>query len=85
MSGVMQRTSASVASPSAARQQQQPAAAAHAAGSSVIQLRYSETSPIQVRGPATGAVYQFSRAQPLQAVDSRDAPALLDTRFFRRA
>jgi hypothetical protein len=30
-------------------------------------------------------VYYFSGAQPLQAVDERDAAALLQTRFFRRA
>jgi hypothetical protein len=84
MSGVTQRTSAGVASPSGARQQPAPATA-HASARSVIHLRYSESSPIQVRGPVTGNRYQFSRAQPLQAVDARDASALLDTRFFRRA
>jgi hypothetical protein len=30
-------------------------------------------------------MYQFSGARPLQAVDARDAAALLQTRFFRRA
>jgi len=84
MSAVMQRTWAGVASPSATRQQPQPGTA-QVSGSSVIHLRYTEASPIQVRGPATGMTYQFSGAQPLQAVDSRDAAALLDTRFFRRA
>jgi len=51
----------------------------------MIQLRYSETSPIQVRGPVTGRIYQFSGAQPLRPVDARDADAMLRTRFFRRA
>ena len=52
---------------------------------SIEHLRYTESSPIHVRGPATGKTYQFSGAQPLQAVDTRDAASLLQTRFFRRA
>ena len=52
---------------------------------STINLRYSEASPIQVRGPITGRVYSFSRLHLVQAVDPRDAAALLSTRFFRRA
>jgi hypothetical protein len=49
-----------------------------------VYLQYKEQSPIQVRGLATGRVYQFSGKQAVQAVDERDAPALLQTRFFRR-
>ena len=48
----------------------------------VVNLRYLERSPIRVRGPATGVAYQFSAAQPVQAVDARDAAALLRTRLF---
>jgi|ERR1019366_7515772 hypothetical protein len=51
---------------------------------SFVNLRYLEKSPILVRGPATGRQYDFSRARPVQAVDARDAEALLRTRFFRR-
>lgn len=50
-----------------------------------MRLRYLEQSPILVRGPATGRYYEFSEAQPDQHVDSRDAPQLLRTSFFRRA
>ncbi len=49
-----------------------------------VRLRYLENSPILVRGPATGREYRFSRANPDQPVDARDAEALLRTRFFRR-
>ncbi len=51
--------------------------------SSVI-LRYLENSPILVPGPVTGRQYEFSGARPVQAVDGRDAVALLRTRFFRQ-
>ena len=50
-----------------------------------VYLQYGEQSPIQVRGLATGHVYEFSGNQPVQAVDERDAAALLQTRLFRRA
>jgi hypothetical protein len=49
-----------------------------------VTLRYSESSPILVRGPATGRRYEFSGTHPVQTVDPRDAAALLRTRFFRR-
>ena len=49
-----------------------------------VYVQYREQSPIQVRGLATGRVYQFSGTQPVQAVDERDASALLQTRLFRR-
>lgn len=49
-----------------------------------VHLQYREQSPIQVRGLATGLVYRFSGQQPVQAVDERDAAALLQTRLFRR-
>jgi hypothetical protein len=47
-----------------------------------VALRYTETSPILVKGPATGRQYQFSGSNPIQAVDARDVAALLRTRFF---
>jgi len=49
-----------------------------------VQIQYKERSPIQVRGLVTGRVYQFSCSQPVQAVDQRDSPALLQTSLFRR-
>lgn len=51
---------------------------------SAVSLEYLESSPIQVRGPATGRQYMFSGTQPVQPVDLRDADALLRTRFFRK-
>jgi hypothetical protein len=50
-----------------------------------VKVRYLENSPIRVRGLATGMSYEFSGSQPVQTVDARDAPALLNTRFFRGA
>ena len=51
---------------------------------SKVALRYTETSPILVKGPASGRQYQFSGSSPVQAVDVRDVAALLRTRFFRQ-
>jgi hypothetical protein len=50
-----------------------------------VALRYLESSPILVRGMATGRQYRFSGTEPLQAVDARDAEVLLRSRFFRRS
>jgi hypothetical protein len=49
-----------------------------------IGVRYVETLPIRVRGLVSGVSYEFSGAAPVQQVDARDAPPLLNTRFFRR-
>jgi hypothetical protein len=50
-----------------------------------IVVRYTETSPILVRGPVSGRQYQFSGSKPVQAVDPRDAAALLRTGFFSQS
>src|SRR5262245_61898031 len=50
-----------------------------------VALRYTETSPILVKGPVTGRQYQFSGSSPVQAVDARDVAALLRTRFFSQS
>ncbi len=55
-----------------------------AASYPAVTLRYLENSPIRVPGPVTGRQYEFSGARPVQAVDRRDAVALLRTRFFRQ-
>ena len=63
-----------------------PAAAAPAptrAAHGEVWIRYSEQSRIRVRGTATGRVYEFSAATPTQAVDPRDATALLASGYFR--
>jgi hypothetical protein len=49
-----------------------------------ISVRYLENAPIRVRGLVSGVYYEFSRADPVQQVDSRDSSGLLSTRFFRR-
>jgi hypothetical protein len=51
--------------------------------SSALNLRYSGQLPMHVRGSATGSLYEFSREQPVQAVDPRDAQFLLASRLFR--
>jgi hypothetical protein len=49
-----------------------------------IPLRYIANPSVRVHGPVTGQPYEFSTAQRIQSVDTRDAEALLKTRFFRR-
>jgi hypothetical protein len=49
---------------------------------SSVTLRYTESTPILARSPITGRQYQFSPSSPVQAVDARDAVALLRTGFF---
>jgi hypothetical protein len=49
-----------------------------------IALRYIANPSVRVRGPVTGQAYEFSSAQRIQSVDTRDAEALMKTRFFRR-
>jgi hypothetical protein len=51
--------------------------------SSALNLRYSGPSLIDVRGAATGSLYRFSPAQPVQPVDARDAQPLLANSLFR--
>jgi hypothetical protein len=45
---------------------------------------YYGYASVNIRGPFTGQLYQFSRLRPVQAVDSRDAQSILRTRLFRR-
>jgi hypothetical protein len=47
-------------------------------------LLYYGTARVSVRGPMTGKLYEFSRQQPVQTVDPRDAVSMLKTRLFRR-
>jgi hypothetical protein len=49
-----------------------------------LNLRYSGSSPVSVRGPVTGHLYQFSKLQPVQGIDARDAASILRTRLFRQ-
>jgi hypothetical protein len=50
-----------------------------------VAIQYLESSPIAVRGAATGRMYKFSAALPVQQVEQRDTGALLSSRFFKRA
>ena len=52
---------------------------------SSVKLVYYGNEDINLRGPITGQTYEFSRFDPIQAVDSRDAIPFLDTRIFRVA
>jgi hypothetical protein len=59
-------------------------AASYLSNYAVVSLHYLESSPIRVKGTVTSRYYEFSRTNPDQPVDTRDAEALLNTRFFRR-
>jgi hypothetical protein len=47
-------------------------------------LLYYGKAKVNVRGPVTGRLYEFSLQAPLQTVDPRDAVSMLKTRLFRR-
>ncbi len=47
-------------------------------------LLYYGSARITVRGPVSGRLYEFTRQQPRQTVDPRDAVSMLKTRLFRR-
>jgi hypothetical protein len=55
------------------------------AGRAPVQLRYAGSSPVVVRGPATGRSYSFSQGGQINTVDRRDAVVLLRTHYFRQA
>jgi hypothetical protein len=61
------------------------AAEASASTAGVVELRYLDRVPISVTGPRSRRIYHFSFSAPVQAVDMRDAHALLATRYFRPA
>jgi hypothetical protein len=48
-----------------------------------LNLRFSGTETVDIRGAFTGAVYRFSPLRPVQPVDPRDAVFLLGRRSFR--
>ena len=49
-----------------------------------LNLMYYGYATVSVRGPVTGGLYQFSRLNPVQTVDARDAVSILKTRLFRQ-
>lgn len=61
-----------------------PPAVAPTSFHNIVRLRYLASAPIRVDGPVSGRAYSFSKEQPNQAVDARDAEPLLRTRFFQR-
>jgi hypothetical protein len=61
----------------------EPAPMRNAANPNLTLMYYGYAS-VSVRGPVSGKLYQFSRQQPVQAVDARDAVSILKTRLFRR-
>lgn len=57
-----------------------PAAAGRPAD---VIVRYVGARPVRARGAASGRSYQTSPADPLVAIDARDAAALIRTGLFR--
>jgi hypothetical protein len=47
-----------------------------------VLVRYLARSPVLVKGPISGRAYHFSAASPVQPVDARDVPALLNSQCF---
>lgn len=52
------------------------------AGYPGVKLLYKGNGSAQIRGAATGQVYQFPRHNPAQDIDPRDVPSLIRTRLF---
>ena len=77
--------SAGLAEASPSHAPQPSATQAVASDPTAVYVQFNGQASMQVRGLATGIVYVFTSAQPVQAVHERDAAALLQTRFFRRA
>jgi hypothetical protein len=50
-----------------------------------VTLDYLESAAIRVRGPITGRPYEFSKSQPSQAVDVRDAAVFARNSSFRQS
>jgi hypothetical protein len=57
---------------------------AGAAAQAALKLMYCGHASINVRGPVTGQLYQFSRLHPVQDIDTRDAVSILRMRLFRQ-
>ncbi len=55
------------------------------ANQNALNLMYYGFASVNIRGPVTGRLYQFSRLSPVQSVDARDAVSILKMRLFRQA
>jgi len=60
-------------------------ASTHQSADSLVNIRFTQTSAVMVRGPVTGKHYQFHGTANTQRVDSRDAAALVKSGYFQRA
>lgn len=49
-----------------------------------VELMYFGFGRVTVRGPVSGLLYEFTRLDPVQPVQTRDAVSMLKTRLFRR-
>ena len=63
----------------------QPGNAVAGSTQNLVFVRYLQSSPLYVRGAATGRQYLFSLSQPVLAVDARDVEGFLKSRAFRQA
>jgi hypothetical protein len=63
---------------------EQSADAMSEGGAEQVNLRFDGIAPVSVRGPVTERLYQFSRQNPVQAVDARDATPILKTGLLRK-
>lgn len=61
-----------------------PPISSASSGENTITLRYRPRSAVAVMGPATKTRYQFQGGGSLQAVDRRDAGALVASGMFER-
>jgi hypothetical protein len=55
------------------------------ANQNVLNLTYRGFAPVNIRGPVTKQLYQFSHQHPVRSVDARDAVFILKMRLFRHA
>jgi hypothetical protein len=63
----------------------EPPSTAASQPADLVELRYLDSPAVRVRGLASGRTYEFSGENPVQHVEARDAYALLNTHYFRRA
>jgi hypothetical protein len=52
-------------------------------GFPAVNMMYRGESILRIRGAVTGQIYQFSPLCPIQSVDRRDAPFIVQTRLLR--
>jgi hypothetical protein len=48
----------------------------------IVKLHYRGQSSVQIQGPVTGQLHEFSKWHPIQIVDLRDATLMMQTRMF---